>query len=203
MTQHYKYVKSFLYKKEADYLYDRLNKEIPWSVVKYYKPERGYVITPRETWCAGIHNRLDLKNFNYQWNKIPKWLLPLKQLVEDECNEEFNFMLFAKYRNENDSITFHSDDERFLGDNPTIASITVGEARPFQLKNKVSRKIETFNLSHGDLFVMQNNCQKDYLHSVPKQKEELSTRISITFRKGLNIQASRNYYTYNTQQNIF
>ena len=203
MTQHYKYVKSFLYKKEADYLYDRLDKEIPWSVVKYYKPERGYVITPRETWCAGIHNRLDLKNFNYQWNKIPKWLLPLKQLVEDECNEEFNFMLFAKYRNENDSITFHSDDERFLGDNPTIASITVGETRPFQLKNKVSREIETFNLSHGDLFVMQNNCQKDYLHSVPKQKEELSTRISITFRKGLNMQASRNYYTYNTQQNIF
>ena len=203
MTQHYKYVNRFLYKKEADYLYNRLNKEIPWSVVKYYKPERGYVITPRETWCAGIHNRLDLKNFNYQWNKIPKWLLPLKQLVEDECNEEFNFMLFAKYRNENDSITFHSDDERFLGDNPTIASITVGETRPFQLKNKVSREIETFNLSHGDLFVMQNNCQKDYLHSVPKQKEQLSTRISITFRKGLNIQASRNYYTYNTQQNIF
>lgn len=203
MTQHYKYVKSFLYKKEADYLYDRLDKEIPWSVVKYYKPERGYVITPRETWCAGIHNRLDLKNFNYQWNKIPRWLLPLKELVEDECNEEFNFMLFAKYRNENDSITFHSDDERFLGDNPTIASITVGETRPFQLKNKVSREIETFNLSHGDLFVMQNNCQKDYLHSVPKQKQELSTRISITFRKGLNIQASRNYYTYNTQQNIF
>lgn len=203
MTQHYNYVPNFLYKKEADYLYKRLNEDIPWAQVKYYKPERGYVITPRETWCAGIHNRLDLKNFYMNYNEIPEWLLPLKNLVEEECNQKFNFLLFAKYRNENDSITFHSDDEKFLGHNPTIASITVGNERPFLLKNKTTKQVDEFNLSHGDLFIMKNNCQKDYLHSVPKQKQKLYPRISITFRNGINQKASQNYYYYNTVQETF
>lgn len=203
MTQHYNYVPNFLYKEEADYLYKRLYEDIPWSQVKYYKPERGYVITPRETWCAGIHNRLDLKNFYLDYNEIPEWLLPLKTLVEEECNQKFNFLLFAKYRDENDSITFHSDDERFLGNNPTIASITVGDERPFLLKNKTTKQITEFNLSHGDLFIMKNNCQSDYFHSVPKQKYKLNTRISITFRNGINEKASQNYYYYNTSQETF
>ena len=184
-------------------MYKRLYEEIPWVQVKYYKPERGYVITPRETWCAGIHNRLDLKNFYLEHNDIPDWLLPLKNLVESECKQKFNFLLFAKYRDENDSITFHSDDEKFLGASPTIASITVGEKRPFLLKNKHTKETQQFNLSHGDLFIMKNDCQKNYLHSVPKQKTSLKTRISITFRNGINEKASKNYYYYNTQQNTF
>lgn len=203
MTQHYNYVPNFLYTEEADYLYKRLNQDIPWTQVRYYKPERGYVITPRETWCAGIHNRLDLKTFFLQHNEIPKWLIPLKELIEEKCNHKFNFMLFAKYRDENDSISFHSDDEKFLGSNPTIASITVGSSRPFLLKNKHTKEIQQFNLNHGDLFIMQGNCQKDYLHSVPKQKQKLLPRISITFRNGINEKASQNYYYYNTPQETF
>ena len=203
MTAHYNYLPNFLYQEEADYLYKRLNEEIPWTQVKYYKPERGYVITPRETWCAGIHNRLDLKNFYLEYNEIPEWLLPLKELVEVESKQKFNFLLFAKYRDENDSITFHSDNEKFLGDSPIIASITVGQERPFILKHKDSKQIQEFNLSHGDLFIMKNDCQKNYLHSVPKQRTPLKTKISITFRNGINEKASKNYYYYNTQQNTF
>ena len=203
MTQHYEYSPGFLYPEEADYLYKKLNEEIPWAQVRYYKPERGYVITPRHTWCAGIHNRLDLKNVFMAHNEIPKWLLPLKELVEQESKQKYNFLLFSKYRDQNDSIAFHSDDEKFLGPNPTIASITVGASRPFLLKNKITKEIQQFNLSHGDLFVMQNNCQKDYLHSVPKQKQKFDTRISITFRNGINEKASQNYYYYNTPQETF
>ena len=200
---HYEFYPDFLYSEEADYLYKRLNEEIPWTQVRYFKPERGYVVTPRETWCAGIHNRLDLKNFYLEHNEIPKWLIPLKELVEEHSKQKFNFLLFSKYRDENDSISYHSDNENFLGKSPTIASITTGQQRPFLLKHKITKAVETFNLSHGSLFIMKDNCQEDYFHSVPKQKQSLNQKISITFRNGINEKASQNYYYYNTSQNSF
>jgi len=203
VTNHYEYYPNFLYLEEAAYLYSKLNNEIPWHQVKYYKPERGYVITPRQTWCAGIHNRLDLKKFILNYNEIPEWLLPLKKLVEERCDQKFNFMLFSKYRDEKDSIAYHSDDERFLGENPTIASVSVGQDRPFLLKNKKTKVVEEFNLTSGSLFIMKGLCQKNYLHTVPKQQKELAPRISITFRNGINKAASQNYYYYNTPQDTF
>jgi len=200
---HYDYVKNFLTENESNYLYNRLLKETPWTQVKYYKPERGYVITPRLTHAYGFHQDhfYPLKFSNgamYLPKKIPKWLTELLSVVQDYTQETYNFILLAQYRDEKDSITFHSDDERFLGYNPTIASITVGQTRPFLLKNKTTNHIDHFDLSHGDLLVMKNNCQRDYMHSVPKQKQPLKPRISLTFRKALNEAGSKNYYKYNT-----
>ena len=201
MRKHYKHVSSFLNKQEADFLFYKLSKEIPWRQVKYFKPDRGYVITPRETWVCGYHEtqykKFLLGNEVVTPNAIPEFLKELKSIVEDYLQESYNFLLLSHYRDENDSIAFHSDDEKFLGYNPNIASITVGQPRPFLLKQKTTRQRESFVLNHGDLFVMKNNCQTDYLHSVPKQKEPLSSRFSITFRKALNQSATKNYYTYN------
>jgi len=198
---HYDLYKDFLYENEANKLLEFLEQEIPWGQVKYFKPERGYVVTPRLTWVAGFHtdNMYPLKNTLP--NPIPEFLLPLKDLVEDYLQTSFNFILFSKYRDENDSITYHSDDERFLGKNPTIASLTLGNPRPFVLKNKKTKEAQTFNLSHGDLFVMKENCQKDYFHAVPKQKTSCLPRYSMTFRKALNEYGSNNYYTYNLAKN--
>ena len=194
---HYELHKDFLYKNEADKLLDFLENQISWGQVKYFKPQRGYVITPRLTWVAGFHsdNLYPLPKHNP--NPIPEFLLPLKDLVEDFLNTKFNFILFSKYRNENDSITYHSDDESFLGKNPTIASLTLGDSRPFVLKNKKNKESTSFDLSHGDLFVMKNNCQKDFFHALPKQKTPCGIRYSMTFRKAINEYGSNNYYTYN------
>ena len=201
MKKHYKHVSGFLTKQEADFLFYKLAKEIPWRQVKYFKPDRGYIITPRETWVCGYHQpqykKFLLGNEVVTPNTIPEFLKELKSTVEDYLQESYNFLLLSHYRDENDSIAFHSDDEKFLGYNPSIASITVGQSRPFLLKEKTTRQKQSFVLNHGDLFVMKNNCQNDYLHSVPKQKESLSSRFSITFRKALNHSATKNYYTYN------
>jgi alkylated DNA repair dioxygenase AlkB len=195
---HYNYLPKFLYKEEADYLLNYLKNEIPWRQIKYYKPERGYVITPRLTWVAGFHQdtHYKLKNGVFP-NAIPDPLLPLKNLVEEHTGVIYNFILFAQYRDGQDSITYHSDDEMFLGSSPTIASITVGEERLFCLKHKESKEVESFNLGHGDMLVMQENCQKDYMHSVPKTTQQKSPRYSLTFRRALNEYGSSNYYTYN------
>jgi len=199
---HYEYYKDFLYKKEADQLLEFLETSIPWTQVKYFKPERGYVVTPRLTWVAGFHQKEYYNLSNCIPNKIPEFLFPLKDLVENYTEQKYNFMLFSKYRNEKDSITYHSDDEKFLGKNPTISSLTLGSSRPFVLKHKKSRASEVFDLSHGDLFVMKNNCQKDYFHALPKQETEFLPRYSITFRNALNEHGSNNYYTYNLGKKI-
>lgn len=197
---HYQYLPEFLYKEEADFLYEKLLYEIPWRQVKYYKPERGLVTTPRLTWVAGFHQddfyplSLPQKIFP---NKIPTFLNELKDLVESQTSKSFNYILFSLYRDGDDSISPHSDDEKFLGPDPTIVSLTVGQQRDFVLTSKATREKEIFKLSHGDLFIMQNNCQKDYLHSVPKTKDMLKPRISLTFRNALTEAGSKNYYKYN------
>ena len=197
--KHREHIPSFLYLEEADFLYEQLLQRIDWRQVKYYKPHRGLVTTPRLSWCCGFHNdeyhHIYLPTKIYP-NKIPDWILPLKNLVEEKTSTEYNFILFSQYRDGQDSITYHSDDEAFLGESPTIASLTVGATRPFCLKNKQTNQVERFDLSHGDLFIMKENCQRDYLHSVPKVNK-CKTRISLTFRKALNIKGSVNYYKYN------
>jgi len=197
--QHYQHKPSFITKEESDWLYAKLLKDVPWRQVKYYKPERGLVVTPRLTWCCGFHQDeyYDIRLPQLvSPQEIPRWLQPLKSLVESELSTSFNFILFSYYRDGQDSIAFHSDDERFLGEEPTIASITVGAPRPFILKEKATKVSQTFSLDHGDLFVMQRNCQSDYLHSVPKMTKALP-RISLTFRKALSEAGSKNYYKYN------
>ena len=194
---HYLHKPNFLFEQEAQYLLDYLENQIPWRQVKYYKPERGYVITPRLTWVAGSHDDSFAPLGHLKRNPIPSPLLPLKNLIEDELDTDFNFILFSKYRDGQDSITFHSDDEKFLGFKPTIASITVGETRDFILKNKTTKESQVFPLKHGDLFVMKNNCQSDYMHGVPKTSLQKAPRYSMTFRKALNEFGTKNYYTYN------
>jgi alkylated DNA repair dioxygenase AlkB len=195
--KHYQYHEQFLYKEEADVLENYLEENIPWKQVTYFKPERGYVITPRLTWVAGFHNKNVYEIDGLTLNEIPLFFLPLKDLVEDFLKTEFNFILFSKYRDENDSITYHSDDEKFLGRSPTIASLTLGATRPFVLKNKRTRESQSFDPKHGDLFVMQSNCQKDFFHALPKSKKAFNTRYSITFKKVLNEYGTKNYYKFN------
>tara|TARA_Y100000592_G_C5424466_1_gene294964 strand:+ start:304 stop:942 length:639 start_codon:yes stop_codon:yes gene_type:complete len=199
---HYEIVPNFLLPSEVDYLTNFLKYKIPWKQVVYKKKDRGEIITPRLTWCCGFHsNKMYGVNGIYP-NRIPKELIPLKKLVSEYLNNDFNYMLFAKYRNGQDSIAYHSDDEHFLGKNPTIAALTLGQPRPFVLKNKKTKALHSFNLNSGSLFVMKNNCQSDYLHSVPKQNFTSGPRFSITFRKAINSKASWNYYTYNIGRNI-
>jgi len=195
--EHYQLHSNFLYEKEANALLDFLKTEIPWTQVKYFKPERGYVIVPRLSWVAGFHEEAHYPINDITPNSIPKFLSPLKTLVEEQLHTKFNFLLFSKYRDQNDSISYHSDNERFLENQPTIASITLGASRPFVLKHKQSKKVTTLNPSHGDLLVMNNNCQKDFFHAVPKQKTIVDTRYSITFKNVTNEAGSKNYYKFN------
>jgi len=149
---------------------------------------------------------------------IPTCLQHLKTLVEFATNTTYNFVLVNYYASGDDSIAFHSDDERFLGHYPSIASLSLGAEREFQLKHKpppspsgpggksagysgndgIGSMIK-LPLASGDMIVMKGSTQSNWLHSIPKRKGKTSLggRINITFRKAMIPAGTDNYYHYN------
>ncbi|MCH2535017.1 MAG: alpha-ketoglutarate-dependent dioxygenase AlkB [Bdellovibrionales bacterium] len=110
-------------------------------------------------------------------------VLSIKQKIESYTENNFNSALLNLYRNENDSMGAHSDDEKELGDKPIIASLSLGAERPFIFRHKASKEKIKLNLSPGSLLIMSGDTQKHWKHEIPKLKIPLEPRINITFRK--------------------
>lgn len=110
-------------------------------------------------------------------------LITLKEKVEGFINFSFNSLLANLYRNGNDSVSWHSDDEPELGRMPTIASLSFGDTRNFQLKHKTTGDKLNIDLTSGSLLLMAGPTQHFWSHCVPKTKRVKSPRINLTFRQ--------------------
>jgi alkylated DNA repair dioxygenase AlkB len=152
-----------------------------------------------------------------QYSKIiprpmPKCLDELRQSTEAATSCKFNFCLVNYYATGTDSISFHSDDERFLGPEPAIASFSLGAKRDFLMKHKPTTQVNQnqpteqaakplkFALGSGDMVLMRGKTQANWLHSIPKRtgkNHEEGGRINITFRRARVKGGTDNYYTYN------
>ncbi|GAM84183.1 hypothetical protein ANO11243_021760 [Dothideomycetidae sp. 11243] len=140
---------------------------------------------------------------------IPECLDYLRRITEGSTGETYNFCLVNYYASGTDSISYHSDDERFLGGNPAIASFSLGAKRDFLMKHKPvppsaqagvpEAKPLKLPLASGDMILMRGRTQSHWLHSIPKRKsgEAELGRINITFRKALVKGGTENYYQYN------
>jgi len=187
----------FLTAEEAHDLYEWILDHVGWTQVQYNKYNK-VIKTPRLTTCYGFHTEEIPTDFHgYKPQKIPAKLNSIKNKIEKQYNTEFNYILMSLYRDGNDSISYHSDDERFLGKNPTIASLSLGDSRRFLLKHKETKERHAYELTNGSLMLMQGNTQHDWLHSIPKTKKEKTMRINLTFRKMVLPHGSKNYYHYN------
>lgn len=114
------------------------------------------------------------------WNQE---LLALKEQIEQCCGESFNSALLNLYRNGKDSVAWHSDDEPELGQQPIIASLSLGAPRSFRLKHKKDSHLRhKLTLTSGSLLVMRGDTQQCWSHQVPKEPAVTEPRINITFR---------------------
>ncbi|KAB8356375.1 hypothetical protein FH972_023959 [Carpinus fangiana] len=163
---------------------------------------------------CGTGNVVSPSAFERPPRPIPDCLLTLKAHVERVTQETYNFILVNYYANGNDSISYHSDDERFLGELPAIASLSLGGVRDFCLKHKDSAKpnsgpdkvkkkpgedVIKIPLESGDMVMMKGRTQSRWLHALPKRKGDMGSkgRINITFRKAMVKEGTNNYYRYN------
>jgi len=111
-----------------------------------------------------------------------KDLLELKQIVEKYAETKFNSCLFNFYHNGNEGMGWHSDDDKPLGKNNTIASFSFGAERKFSFKHKHTKQTVSVVLEHGSLLIMKDATQTNWLHSLPKSKNMTQPRINLTFR---------------------
>jgi alkylated DNA repair dioxygenase AlkB len=147
----------------------------------------------------------------YPPRPIPKCLDDLRLSTESATGCKFHFCLVNFYASGQDSISYHSDDERFLGPQPAIASFSLGAKRDFLMKHKPFLLDDSkpppsevtpikLPLGSGDMVLMRGATQANWLHSIPKRSGKNMDdggRINITFRKALVRAGTENYYNYN------
>lgn len=177
------YYPNFFKNDRADELFEKLRKEIPWQQEKI----RVYGKThpqPRLTALFGNEG----KSYSYSnivmqphhWNPL---LVFIKNEIEDICQENFTTVLLNYYRDGKDSNGWHADNEKELGLNPVIASVSFGAERYFQLQhNTIKEQKLKINLEHGSLLIMKGSTQHFWKHQIPKTNVAIGPRINGTFR---------------------
>ena len=161
----------------------RLIDETPWraeSITLYGKA----MLQPRlSAWHGDPGARYTYSGTTFEPAPFTPLQLDIKQAVEAATGHRFNSVLLNYYRNEQDSMGFHSDDERELGRNPAIAAVSFGAARTFILKHKTLPKTVKVALGGGSLLLMAGALQHHWRHGINKEKTPRGPRISLTFRK--------------------
>jgi alkylated DNA repair dioxygenase AlkB len=140
-------------------------------------------LTPRLESFHSIENRF----YTYSGNKLPSkafdfTLENLLEKVELATNSKFNCVLINLYRDGSDGNGWHADNEKELGPNPVIASLSFGATRRFDLRNNITKEKFSIDLNSGDLLWMDDRIQNNYKHQIAKTKKVIQPRINLTFR---------------------
>lgn len=177
------YYPNFFSTEEATMLFDTLHKEIPWQQddIKVY----GKVYPqPRLTALFGNEGKsYSYSNITMHPHKWSPLLMSIKEKVEEATEVIYSTVLLNYYRDGKDSNGWHADNEKELGTNPIIASLSFGAERMFQLKhNAIPNQKINIPLAHGSLLVMKGTTQHFWKHQIPKTTKPIGPRINLTFR---------------------
>ena len=177
------YYPGFFSEDESTSLFTNLINQIEWrhEPIKIFGKE---IMQPRLTAWYGD----DGMSYKYSgvtmeplaWTTV---LIRIKEKIDTETGHQFNSALLNYYRDGKDSMGWHRDNEKSLGMNPVIGSVSFGSPRTFQLKHAVDKlPIIKLVLGHGSLLLMKGTTQHNWLHSIPKEPKISEGRINITFR---------------------
>ncbi|MGG6269673.1 alpha-ketoglutarate-dependent dioxygenase AlkB family protein [Leptolyngbya sp. AN03gr2] len=167
---------------EADQLYSELLTDIDWQQ-DHLKIYGKNVPLPRLTAWYG-EKQYSYSGIEMQPRSWTESLLVIKSRIEPLSNIRFNSVLLNLYRDGNDSVSWHSDDEPELGKNPIIGSVSFGATRRFSFKHRYDRNLKKIDveLTHGSFLLMAEETQHYWLHQIPKTKKLTMPRINLTFR---------------------
>lgn len=177
------YYSSFFSPKESSEYFQILLNEIEWQEDDIKVFGKTYK-QPRLTALYGMNNA------SYRYSGITMFPKPfnfilkeIKTKIEEITEIKFTTVLLNFYRDGSDSNGWHSDDEKELGENPVIVSISLGAERTFRLRHKKDKtKKKNLILQHGSLLIMKGETQHHWQHCIPKSKKDIKPRINLTFR---------------------
>ncbi|MBC7466158.1 MAG: alpha-ketoglutarate-dependent dioxygenase AlkB [Bdellovibrio sp.] len=174
----------FISAEKADAYFKNFMSDVSWQqepILIFGK----WVMQPRLTALYGTSD----KPFGYSGiimkpHPMTKVMLEIKNQLTKVCDVDFNTILFNQYRNGQDSMGWHRDNETELGVNPVVASISFGDTRKFRFRhyNEKKRTVDV-DLTHGSLLLMTGSTQHHWEHALPKTARSEAPRINLTFRK--------------------
>jgi len=131
--------------------------------------------------------------YSYTYSNTTKQALPwtkelaeLKRLAEEITGRTYNSCLLNLYHTGDEGMAWHSDDEKALGKNTSIASLSLGAERKFAFKHKETKQVVSLLLEHGSLLLMEDETQSNWLHRLPKTTKVTRPRVNLTFRTMVN-----------------
>jgi len=176
-------IKQFYSLPESDRLFAQLQAELSWQEETIFIYGRWVKVPRLMCWYGDEDAWYRYSGVNHRPLPWTSLLQAIRQKVERQCQCSFNSVLANMYRNGDDSMGCHADDEKELGLNPVIASLSFGDERLFKLHHKICKEKLDIVLGHGDLLVMAGILQQHWMHSVPKTKKLKTPRINLTFRE--------------------
>lgn len=177
------YHPNFLGAEKASFYFNLFMESIPWQQDDIKVFGKTYP-QPRLTALLSTNGKpYSYSNITMLPHEFTKETLEIKREIEKHTKVEFTTCLLNLYRDGKDSNGWHSDNEKELGLNPIIASITLGQERYFHLKHRSNKNLKhKMILEHGSLLLMQGETQHHWLHQVPKTSKHSTERINLTFR---------------------
>lgn len=176
------FYESFLGAVEAAAAFDELMNEIPWR-------QREIVMfgrTVKEPRLTSWHGEPGV-SYAYSGRRLePEPIGPTMARLREQCQavsgSRFNGALLNLYRDGNDGMSWHADDEAELGEEPVIASLSLGATRRFDFRHREDGETKHVELTSGSLLVMRGRCQRNWKHQLPKTRRVHQPRINVTFR---------------------
>ncbi len=180
-----RYAPAFLAAAEADALFGALRAEIAWE--RHHVRLFGRTLpAPRlSCWIGDAGTAYTYSRVRFEPRPWPPVLAALRAHLQHACAVRFNSVLANLYRDGRDAMGWHSDDEPELGDDPLIASLSLGAARRFVLRARDADARLALTLQHGSLLLMGDGCQRLYRHALPRTRATVGPRINLTFRQVL------------------
>ena len=167
----------------ANFYFQHLKEKVPWQQddIKVFGKVHPQ---PRLTALYSNNGKpYSYANITMQPRNFTEVLLKIKRQIENHTDVVFTTCLLNRYRDGKDSNGWHADNEKELGRNPVIASVTLGQERYFHLKHRTDKNLkQKLLLEHGSLLLMQGATQHHWLHQVPKTAKTVGERINLTFR---------------------
>jgi len=183
-----RYLPSFDLGTPPDALLNQLIAETPWRQEPIRLFGRSYMQPRLIAWVGDAGKAYRYSGTTMQPLPWTDLLTDLRRRVEVVAGVRFNSVLLNYYRDQQDSMGLHSDDEPELGPAPVIASLSLGAARPLLFKSRIdpSAKPTRIMLESGSLLLMQGDTQRNYKHGIAKQRRAIGPRVNLTFRNILD-----------------
>jgi alkylated DNA repair dioxygenase AlkB len=177
------YIPDVFAREQGEAYFNQLFTEIRWKQepIKIFGRE---VMQPRLTaWYGDVMKPYAYSGITMAPNHWIHPLLEIKSVAEKISGAESSSALLNLYRDGNDGLGWHRDNEKVLGPAPSIASVSLGAVRTFQLRDyKDKKNLISLDLQPGSIVIMRGASQQMWEHRVPKSKKVLGARINITFR---------------------